>query len=182
MNPAPDQTLVDRLARGDKNAFSELMTRHGPAVYRYAWALADEPHQVDDLLQDTFLVLWKSRRKVALAGDSLLPWLLTTCRFTAYNANRGLRARRTVPLDYADGTNGAGSEGDVSDELAWVHGEIAALGTVDRQLVERCLLGGESYVAAAEALGLTPAAARKRVQRTRSKLTEARTAARSTND
>ena len=170
MNTASDLELVASLNHGDAHAFSDLMTRHGAAVYRYAWALADEPQQADDLLQDTFLVLWKRRRTVKLAGESLLPWLVTTCRYTAYNANRRSRSSRTISLDEVELAHT-----DVPvDELRWVHDEIAALGDMDRQLVERCLLAGESYVAAAAALGLTPEAARKRIQRTRGRLAAAR--------
>lgn len=174
MNPIPDRQLAVNLSRGDKKAFSDLMIRHGPAVYRYAWALADEPHQVDDLLQDTFLVMWKRRRSVFVAGESMLPWLLTTCRFTAYNSNRRARGQRTVPLEDSGRDRSADTSLTASDELAWVREEIAALGEVDRQLVERCLLGGETYSGAARDLGITPAAARKRIQRTRARLAEAR--------
>lgn len=180
MNAATDTELVARLSRGDKPAFSELMSRHGPAVYRYAWALADESGQVDDLMQDTFLVLWKRRRAVSLVGESLLPWLLTTCRFTAFNSNRSSRLRLTVPLDVGDRSDPAGSLSEspalarASEELAWVRDEIAALSPLDRQLVERCLIQGESYTEAAAALGISAAAARKRIQRTRSRLAAAR--------
>ena len=164
------------LNRGDKAAFSELMTRHGPAVYRFAWALADEAHQADDLLQETFLVMWKRRHKIVLASESMLPWLLTTCRFTAYNSNRNSRARRTLPLDAAENAASTGAPTSAIDELNWVREEIGALGPIDRQLIERCLLEGESYAAAAAAaaLGMTPAAARKRIQCTRIHLDAAR--------
>jgi len=169
-----DGQLVSRLNHGDKTAFSELMVRHGSAVYRFAWSLADEPHQADDLMQDTFMVLWKRRRKLELVGESVLPWLLTTCRFTAYNSNRHSRARRTVPLETAGDFSDVRSPAGAIEELAWVRAEIALLEPVDRQLVERCVLEGESYSTAAAALGLTPASARKRIQRTRNRLAAAR--------
>ncbi|KFF58658.1 hypothetical protein JF66_16925 [Cryobacterium sp. MLB-32] len=174
LNSDSDNTLVASLNRGDKGAFSELMTRHGPAVYRFAWALADEAHQADDFLQDTFLVMWKRRHKIVLAGESALPWLLTTCRFTVYNSNRRSRARRTLPLDAAETATNAGAPTSAIEELNWVREEIDALSQIDRQLINRCLLEGESYAQAAAALGMTPAAARKRVQRTRIRLGAAR--------
>jgi len=93
-----DRELLDRMRRSDASAFSALMTRHGAAVYRYAWALADESSQVDDLTQEAFLVMWKQRRTLSIVGISVLPWLLTTCRFTAFNANRRSRKERSVAL------------------------------------------------------------------------------------
>jgi len=170
MKKMNDSELVALLARGDEGAFSKLMREHGPAVYRYAWALADSPNHVDDLLQDTFLVMWKSRRKITLVGDSMLPWLLTTCRYTAYNSNRRERARRTLPLD------AAAVVAAPTDQLGWLRDEIDALGDVDRRLVQLCLVEGRSYSEAAEHLGLSVTAARKRIQRTRSRLAAVRAA------
>jgi RNA polymerase sigma factor (sigma-70 family) len=148
--------------------------RHGSSIYRYAWVLADEPNQVDDLLQDIFLVMWKRRRKVALAGDSMLPWLLTTCRYTAYNTNRRDRARRTLPLEAAESERRHDASSAAKDELVWVGEEIAGLSEVDRRFVELCLIDGRSYAEAATELGISTTAARKRIQRTRSRLASAR--------
>lgn len=44
----------------------------------------------------------------------------------------------------------------------------------DRRLCELCLIEGHTYAAAAAALGLQPATARKRIERTRTKLNAAR--------
>jgi len=170
MEKTNDRELVTRLGRGDQDAFSALMQRHGAAVYRYAWALADSPNHVDDLLQDTFLVMWKSRRKITLVGESMLPWLLTTCRYAAYNSNRRERTRRTLPLEVALDSSSA------DNQLSWLHEEIDALGDVDRRLVQLCLIEGRSYTEAAAQLGLSVVAARKRIQRTRSRLAAARAA------
>ena len=176
LDSASDRELVAALNSGDRAAFTALMTRHGRAVYRYAWALADEPGQVDDLLQETFLVMWRRRRRVALIGDSLLPWLLTTCKYTAFNSNRRHRAGRTLPLEAAESEHPDAASADAREQLAWVLDDIAALGEVDRRLVQLCLIEERSYAEAAGELGISTAGARKRIQRTRSRLAAARSA------
>jgi RNA polymerase sigma factor (sigma-70 family) len=166
-----DLTLVDALRHGSRPAFAILMKRHGPAVFRYAWRLADDTDQADDILQDTFLILWRRRRQIDVVGLSLLPWLLATAKFVCFNANRKLRTHRAESLD--DVAEIGGSNADF-DELAWLRDEIARLGTIDQRLVQLCLIEGRGYPAAARELGLTPAAARKRIQRTRARFAAAR--------
>ena len=172
---ASDAELIERMRRGDETAFSVVMTRHGSAVYRYAWALADEASQAEDLTQETFLVLWKQRRKMRIVGVSALPWLLTACRFTAFNMNRRSRKERTVlvELDAVANPQGGGSL-EVIDELRWIGDEIGQLSDIDQKLCQLCLIEDRSYKDAARVLGITPGAARKRIQRTREHLAAAR--------
>jgi RNA polymerase sigma factor (sigma-70 family) len=167
-----DTVLLGRLKKGDREAFTQLMTRHGKAVFRYAWALADDVDQVDDLVQDTFLLLWQRRRSIDLVGGSLLPWLLTSCRYTAFNANRRRRSRRTSDLE--DLANLPAEPVADPPSLVWLREEVRLLSDVDQQLVALCLIEGVSYDVAAGTLGITPSAARKRIQRTRARLRIAR--------
>lgn len=90
-----DIEMWRRSRAGDRKAFSALMREHGHSVYRYAWRLADERAQVEDLVQETFLQLWAKRAQVDVTPNgSVLPWLLTTCRYLTYNADAGSRPHR----------------------------------------------------------------------------------------
>ncbi len=165
-----DAGLVRRLHSGDQDAFHQLMRAHGPAVYRYAWAVADSSEQVDDLVQDTFLVLWRRRRHIALAGDSLLPWLLATCRYAAFNANRRRRRAQTVPLEAVEQFVAHSDDVGTGDDLRWVRDEIARLSERDQRLIHACVVQGRTYEDAARDLEIPAATARKRMQRIRQRL------------
>lgn len=174
MSTQDDTGLVERLRAGDKDAFDQLMRVHGSTVYRYGWAVADSPELVEDLVQDTFLTLWRKRRRVTLVGGSLLPWLLATCRFMAFNANRRERRTRKVDLDSVE--NVVTSSGDPAsrDSLRWVADEVSRLSPNDQQLLEACIVLGKPYEDAARELGISTATARKRMQRVRERLRVAR--------
>lgn len=165
-----DSTLVEQLRDGNKRAFDELMREHGSTVFRYAWALADSPDQVDDLVQDTFLTLWRRRKRITLVGGSLLPWLLTTCRFTVFNSNRRHRRSATVPLESVERSLPTHADPAEQDTLRWIRDEIARLPDSDRQLLNSCLLEGRPYEDVANELGITASTARKRIQRVRERL------------
>ncbi|OII11405.1 hypothetical protein BIU97_05755 [Curtobacterium sp. MCBA15_009] len=149
-------------------------------MFRYAWGLADERSDVDDIVQETFLVAWRRRKDVRIVGSSALPWLLTSARYIAMNTNR---RRRAVGFDEVDETTGASeawyrqvAHAEAVQQLRWVRDEIAALDSPDRELCELCLLQDRSYDEAAAVLGLSTSNARKRIQRTRARLRVSRAA------
>lgn len=181
-----DRELAEQLALGVQPAFAELFERHSAAVFRYAWTLVDRRGDEDDVVQETFLVAWRRRGELpavlaALPADepaSLLPWLLTSCRYTALNQNRRRRRERTDELTDASPLGSLRARVADHEEaratLVWVQDELAKLGPIERQLCELTLIDGRGYDEAARQLGMTPAAARKRVQRLRERLRLAR--------
>ncbi len=175
-----DGDLVAAIGRGDTGAYTTLLDRHTRAVFRYAWGLADERSDVDDVVQETFVVAWRRRKDLRIVGSSALPWLLTTARYVAMNTNRQRRTHRADELDEHSGADEAWYRQVAHDEavqqLRWVRAEIAALDSPDRELCELCLLQDRSYDEAAAMLGLSPANARKRIQRSRARLRSSRAA------
>ena len=169
-----DNHLATSLALGDEAAFAALFDKYSATIYRYAWGLADARDEVPDIVQETFLLLWRRRKDVRLAESTMLPWLLICCRNTAYNLNR--TRRRSEPVELIEPPLGSPArslreEHDRAvEELAWILEEIAALPDAERRLCELCLLEGRSYDEAAAVLGISQPAVRKRIERTRRKL------------
>lgn len=71
----------------DKAAWvREAMAKHEQALLRYAASLTGDPDTARDIVQDTFLRMWRARP--GRLGDGLTAWLYTVCR------NRALDVRR----------------------------------------------------------------------------------------
>lgn len=170
----PDTELITSIGRGDAEAYTEMLDRHSRAVFRYAWGLADQRSDVDDIVQETFLVAWRRRKDIRIVGSSALPWLLTSARNIAMNTNRQRRSHRIDEIDEHTGASDAWyrqvEHDEASQQLRWVQNEIAALDSPDRELCELCLLQDRTYDEAAAVLGLSPVNARKRIQRSRARL------------
>lgn len=82
-----DATLTALAAMGDRDAFAELVERHGPSLYRYAARLLDDRSQSDDCVQETFLAAWRGLKK--FRGDSSVrTWLFTICRHEVFRRSR----------------------------------------------------------------------------------------------
>src|SRR5688500_17280892 len=82
--PSEDAALLNRfVASNDREAFEQLITRHGPMVLGTARRLVDNGHDAEDVFQAVFLSL--ARQSKAIRQAQALPaWLhKTTCRIAA---------------------------------------------------------------------------------------------------
>jgi RNA polymerase sigma-70 factor (ECF subfamily) len=173
-----DAELLRRLTAGDHRALAAVFDRHAIAVTRYAWAMATSRMDVEEIVQDTFVTVWRRSAAIVLAEASLLPWLLVTCRNLARNAARRAARNHADGLDALE-TSASGAfrshYRDVAarDELRWVLDEIARLDPIDRRVCELCLLEGVPYADAATMLGMSSGAVKQRVSRNRARLRKA---------
>jgi len=55
-----DETLVERIAAGNKLAMQALFARHRTSVYRWLRRLVSNETLAEDLLSEVFLDVWRS--------------------------------------------------------------------------------------------------------------------------
>ncbi len=55
-----DATLVSRVAKGDENAFGELLRRHQASIYRFALSFLKDPQEAEEIAQEVFLRLYRT--------------------------------------------------------------------------------------------------------------------------
>ncbi len=84
-----DATLIGLLTDGDPAALESLYTRHGRALYSLALRIMGDPRDAEEVLQDTFLQLWRKSFQFDLKRGSLIGWLLTITRHRAISRIRG---------------------------------------------------------------------------------------------
>ena len=171
-----DAGLWTRSLTGDGAAFGVLFDRHRDRVFRHAYRLCGNRHTSEDILATAFLELWKKRRKVKLVEHSILPWLLVTTTNVARNTNRAtvryrkmldaLPRQEEAQVDSGEATYlQAVLDQDVVDALK-------TLSPIDLHLISLVVFEGYPVNAAAELLNLSPAAAKSRMHRARSKIKE----------
>lgn len=93
---APDAELARRAATGDREAFEEIVHRHGEAVFRYlVRMLHGDVQDAEDALQSAWIKAWLGIDR--FRGDSALrTWLFRIAGNEALAARRRMRA---VPMD-----------------------------------------------------------------------------------
>ena len=71
-----DDTLILRIAEGDKEAFTTLYKETAKSVYAYALTILKNSDDAEDVLQDTFLKI-RAAASVYQPQGKLLAWILT---------------------------------------------------------------------------------------------------------
>ena len=70
-----DQELAEAIRNDDENAFECIFERHWQPLYAFVYKMITDKDQTKDILQNTFLEVWK-RRESLFADESLLPLLI----------------------------------------------------------------------------------------------------------
>jgi RNA polymerase sigma-70 factor, ECF subfamily len=141
---ADDALLVEALARGDARALELVYERHSRGVYSLALRLLSDGPAAEEIVQETFLKLWRQPSAFQPARGRLFPWLLGVAHHHAVDVlrRRQLEQRHRVsasPTINSDGlTELLDSYGLTSAEGDPQSG-IGAL--EDRQVVGRALAG-----------------------------------------
>jgi len=168
-----DAELLDRFAsRRDEAAeaaFEELVSRHGPMVFRVCRSVLCDVHDAEDAFQAVFLVLANRARSVR-RHESVVSWLFGVAHRVAIRGRRSAARRRALDQLVAERTleSYLPPEDDLDGEI--LHEEIHRLPERLRAPVVLCYLQGLTYAAAAHQLGLSEVAIQGRLARARERL------------
>ncbi len=168
-----DGQLLEQFATSRQDAaeraFTALVERHGPMVFRACRAILRDDHEAMDAFQATFLVLVRKGRSLWVR-DSLGPWLhRVACR--AARRSRAQAGRRQALLLAAAGTEREPSARVEYGELsAAVHEELNRLPDRYRVPIVLCDLEGRTCEEAARHLGCPIGTIGSRLSRGRERL------------
>jgi RNA polymerase sigma-70 factor (ECF subfamily) len=123
-----DESLVARVAEGDRRAIQLLFTRHQQKVYRFVLRLVANSATAEDIVSDVFIDLWRHAARFERRAQ-LSTWLLAIARNKALSA---MRRRVDQPLE--DGMAETIPDPAITPEETWDANKRAA---VLRKCLER---------------------------------------------
>ena len=94
----PDAALMLRVKRGDRAAFAELVEKYKQPVMNFIFRSLRDEIEAEDLAQNVFLQVYKSRRRYKRAAK-FSTWLFTIARNLCLNE---LRRRSRHPAESLD--------------------------------------------------------------------------------
>jgi RNA polymerase sigma-70 factor, ECF subfamily len=148
-----DGALIERVRRGDADAFAQLYDRHAALVYGIARRMLGNPAQAEDVAQSVFLQVWS--RPASFQGGTFAAWIATVARNASIDVLRSAAVRTRAPEMPAD----LPSDLDLDDEVyarvraSTVADALAALPSDQREPIVRAYFDGLSYREVAEQLG-----------------------------
>ncbi len=179
----PDAELMLRVQRDESGAFAELTQRFGGRIFAQLFRMIPDRQEAEDLTQDVFLRLYRSRRRYQPRAK-FSTWLFHVTKNVARNALR--RRRRHAWLHFGpvlerEEANTLGRRNDPTlespsaplerCELAQaVRGAVAGLAGRQRAALEMHQFQNRSYAEIADALALTPEATKSLLYRARLQL------------
>lgn len=173
-----DEQLLRAAAAGDGDAFAQFWRRHVREVTAYAIRRCVTSDDVADLVADTFLVAYRSAGRYRPDRPTALPWLLGIARRVAsrqrWSLARRLRLSQRVagraPRFVDDEADAIAAAIDAHRQASALGGALADLPARDREVLELIAYAQLNPSEAAQALGITPNAARLRLARARKRL------------
>ncbi|MGX4768882.1 RNA polymerase sigma factor [Bradyrhizobium guangdongense] len=136
--------LLARVSRGDARAFSALHMITRGRLRRTALAVGVPPHDIEDVLQESYLKIWRNASRFNAERAPAMAWISAIVRNTAIDH---LRVRR-LPTDAFDEalSIAAAENPSASDELDYARAEPIALGALARLPEDRRALVALAYL------------------------------------
>ncbi len=93
-----DEELIERYQNGDQTALTTLTGRYFEAIYRYSYRFTKDTAASEDIVQDTFIKVWKSIARFD-KGMKVKPWLYRIAHNTAIDY---LRKKKMISFSAMD--------------------------------------------------------------------------------
>ena len=124
-----DEGWIAAIAAGDMDALRRLYDAVSGPVYGFALSLVRDPHDAEDVLQDTFLRIYRAAADYRPLGKPLA-WIFTIARHAALDKRRD--QSRTLPVEKVEVA--VATVMDADDRLL-LHALLNRLPEEDRQIV-----------------------------------------------
>lgn len=170
-----DKDLVRRACQGDSQALGLLVDRHSSSLYRLALSLVNQPHDAQDLVQDTWLGALRHLGHFQ-GRASVRTWLSRILMKQAANHWRRQSYRRTQTLDQPDPAAGSDPRLTTDPGVAQSDARLDLMDLLETLSPEHRVvlvlreLEGLSYEQISQALELPPGTIESRLFRARQAL------------
>src|SRR5689334_24738776 len=85
---ARERELLSRLAQGDPRALKALFDLHAPQAMAVAQRVLRSPAEAEEVVQETFVDVWRRGKEYDPARGGALAWILTIARTRAIDRLR----------------------------------------------------------------------------------------------
>jgi len=157
-NDDQDLDLMQRVAADEEQAVAELYDRFGSLVYRMAYQALPTRAEAEDAVQEVFIRLWKTAKRYDPKRAALVTWVMLISRRHLVDKLRRSQARiKASALDEGAFSGSAKSESgsmEQNERFAELRMRVAGLPELQRTVVTRAYLGGQTLRQIGEELNI----------------------------
>lgn len=147
---ADERELMRRIAEGNEHAFGQLYELYRLPLANLFYRLSFRRAMVDDLLQETFLRVWRAAG--GFRGNSKVSTYIYRIAYNVWMNES--RKKRPLPSSSAEGMAGAEEEVFLDERRRMVQEALRELSENDRVVLVLSEYNGLTYEEISEALGL----------------------------
>jgi RNA polymerase sigma-70 factor (ECF subfamily) len=164
-------------ADGERTAAERLYELYASRIYGLGLVMLGNEAAAEDLVQDTFVKVWRNASRYDAGRGSLDTWILLMARNLAIDAlrRRVLDARMieaTRPRDESDPSPGPDALTETADLVDRARRAMAGLSDGQRAALEMAYFGGKTSAEVAELEGIPLGTAKTRIRTALLKLRE----------
>lgn len=174
--PRTDAELAVEIRDDPDRSFGLLFEQYSTLIFNYCFRQSASWDLAEDLTSTVFLEAWRSRHRLRVQNDTVLPWLYgiatNVCRRQRRTLLRRWRAMRRLPpeLDEPDPADDVAARLDDERRMSDVLAVIDRLPAGERDVVMLVIWEELDYQAAATALDIPIGTVRSRLNRARRRL------------
>jgi RNA polymerase sigma-70 factor (ECF subfamily) len=146
-----------RVAADDQQAIAELYDRFGSLVFRMACQSMPSRAEAEDAVQEVFIRLWRTAGRYDDRRSALVTWVMLISRRHLVDKLRRSKARlRPASIDQAGEAVARGGDAgrmELAEKMKVVMERIEQLPELQRTVVTRAYLGGQTLRQIGEELG-----------------------------
>jgi RNA polymerase sigma-70 factor (ECF subfamily) len=153
-----DEELMELLAHGDARAFEAIYDRHGGPAFSLAYRMVGNRAIAEDITQEAFLSIWRSRLRYRRERGSVRSWVLGIVHHRGIDALRRnlVHERRRASAEGIEERHEAPDRTDLEvvrrDEARSVRAAIDELPDQQSKVIELAYFGGFTHTQIAEML------------------------------
>ncbi len=153
-----DEEVMQLVQDGNPRAFELLYDRHGGAAFSLSYRMVGNRVTAEDITQEAFLSIWRSRLRYDQARGSVRTWVLGIVHNRAVDALRRsvVHDRRRETMEGIEERHEARERTDVEaarrEEARTIRSALETLPEEQRKTIELAYFGGFSHSQIAELL------------------------------
>ena len=154
-----DEDLISLVQTRDAQAFAALYDRHSRAAYSLAYRMMGERQAAEDLVQDSFLKVWRASESYRVERGGVRTWILSIVHNRGIDQIRSMASRRrtqervevTAPRSQP---SEAFAESWRNSQRQQIREALKTLPPEQLKILELAYFSGYTHVEIAELLGL----------------------------
>jgi len=160
----PDNELLVGVAAGDRTAFAAFYDRHSSAVFGLLVKMLPQRGDAEDVLQETFLQVWRQAGRFDPTRSSPFGWLVMLARSRAMDRLRRKAANPTSDPPDRPVLPDAESASERNEFAVRIRRALALLPAEQRAAIDLAFYGGLTYEEVADRQGIPVGTAKTRIR------------------